>query len=62
MHYSKIPDNEALFNISPWRIFGHQNPGHVREKPQNLTYGNPILLVYPTAFTCVFPIPLGEDS
>jgi len=23
MHYSKIPDIEALFNISPWRIFGH---------------------------------------
>jgi len=33
MHYSNIPDNEALFNIPPWRIFGHQNPGHVREKP-----------------------------
>jgi len=33
MHYSKIPDNEALFNISPWHKFGHQNPGHVREKP-----------------------------
>jgi len=23
MHYSKISDIEALFNISPWRIFCH---------------------------------------
>jgi len=23
MHYSKIPDTEVLFNISPSRIIGH---------------------------------------
>jgi len=23
MHYLKIPDIEALFNSSPWCIFGH---------------------------------------
>jgi len=40
MHYSKIPDNEALFNIYPDAYLATKIPDM---SGKNLTYGNPKL-------------------